>query len=295
MGGTMNRSGMPFRILGAVGVVVVLIVVLVHPAGALASLMYQTTPEPTPRPTATPAPYLDLNPTQGVAGAPTPVVATGGFWAPGHTIRLYWDTTAVSLGETQVRGDGTFELGFTTPTAQELAAPGMHRVIAASTDGTQAQANFELIAPPPTDTPTPITPSPTNTWTHTPPPPLPTTPTPTRTSTPTTTPSPTLRPVTPMVTITPIPPTKAPTSRPRPTRTHTPVPGTPTATRTPTHTPGPGTPSVTPKAPAEATATPVQEISDTGGGWGTVFLWGFVLASLLVVFRLLRVRSLQGK
>ena len=60
-------------------------------------------------------------------------------------------------------------------------------------------------------------------------------------------------------------------------------------------TPGPGTPSVTPKAPAEPTATPVQEISDTGGGWGTVFLWGFVLASLLVAFRLLRVRSLQGK
>jgi hypothetical protein len=35
-------------------------------------------------------------------------------------------------------------------------------------------------------------------------------------------------------------------------------------------------------------------MAETGGGWGSVFLWGFVLAGLLVVFRLLRLRSLQG-
>jgi hypothetical protein len=33
-------------------------------------------------------------------------------------------------------------------------------------------------------------------------------------------------------------------------------------------------------------------MADTGGGWGTIFLWGFVLAGLVVVFRLLRVRGL---
>jgi hypothetical protein len=76
------------------------------------------------------------------------------------------------------------------------------------------------------------------------------------------------------------------------------VPGTPTITRTPSvtptpsQTPGPGTPSVTPPAEAaQPTATPEDQISDTGGGWGTVFLWGFALAGLLVVFRLLRLRS----
>jgi hypothetical protein len=79
-----------------------------------------------------------------------------------------------------------------------------------------------------------------------------------------------------------------------PTSTNTPVFGTatstytPSVTPTPSHTPGPGTPSATP----QATATPEEEISDTGGGWGTIFLWGFGLAALLVVFRLLRVRSL---
>jgi hypothetical protein len=36
-------------------------------------------------------------------------------------------------------------------------------------------------------------------------------------------------------------------------------------------------------------------MAETGAGWGTIFLWGFVLAGLLVVFRLLRVRSLQGQ
>jgi hypothetical protein len=66
---------------------------------------------------------------------------------------------------------------------------------------------------------------------------------------------------------------------------------TPSVTPTPSDTPAPGTPSATP----EPSATPVEEISETGAGWGTIFLWGFVLAGLLVVFRLLRVRSLPGQ
>jgi hypothetical protein len=36
----------------------------------------------------------------------------------------------------------------------------------------------------------------------------------------------------------------------------------------------------------------VDDLTDTGVGWGTIFLWGFVLAGLVVLFRLLRVRSL---
>jgi hypothetical protein len=39
----------------------------------------------------------------------------------------------------------------------------------------------------------------------------------------------------------------------------------------------------------------VEDLSETGAGAGTIFLWGGVLAGLLVVFRLLRVRSLGGE
>jgi len=63
-------------------------------------------------------------------------------------------------------------------------------------------------------------------------------------------------------------------------------------TFTPSPTPGPGTPSVTPLPTATFTPTPVDEIADTGSGWGTLLLWGFVLAGLLIAFRLLRVRGL---
>ncbi len=293
----MNRSTFPSQKVGVAGIIVLLALIMVGPVGALS--LFQVTPEPTPRFTPTPAPYLELNPVQGIAGNPTPVTARGGSWAAGHTVRLYWDDTTVFLGQSQIRGDGTFEIGFTTPTDPIHATVGVHTVLAIATNGDQAQAGFELIVATPTPTNTPITPTPTVPTST----PTPITPTPTRTPTLTPSPTATLRPITPMVTITPIPPTRRPTSvatvatrAPTATRTNTPVPGTPTSTFTPsvtptiTNTPGPGTPSVTP----QPTATPVQEAPETGSGWGTIFLWGFVLAGLLVVFRLLRVRSVQS-
>jgi hypothetical protein len=288
MGGTMDRSAYPIRIVGLVGMVALLVLLFASPVGAL-PFLNQTTPEPTPRPTSTPAPYLELDPTQGVAGSATSVLAMGGLWVPDQTVILFWDDNTLELGRTEVRSDGTFETTFTTPTGGAPATVGLHTVIAVQLEF-RAEATFELLAPTPTYTPSPTnTPRPSNT----PLPsdtPAPTVPSPTFTPSPTSTPEPTLRPVTPMVTISPIPPTRAPavTRRPSPTRTNTPVPGTPTNTPTPSPSPGPGTPSATP----EATATPVDEITDTGAGWGTIFLWGFVLAGLVVVFRLLRVRSL---
>jgi hypothetical protein len=370
--------------VGMIWVLALLAVMVVRPVGASTHL-YQETPPPPTRPTAEPVAYLELEPVQGVAGNATPVRARGGLWEAGHTVMLYWDDVnvppGVLLGSAQIRGDGTFQIDFQTPTDDEHATVGVHQVIAVATNGDRATAGFELIQgtptlpPPPTPEPF-ITLNPTQdvagkklsivvngtywpvggpgvtlawdqfdeahwllgpfavnpdgtfqvtvqvkaAWatvgTHKviawdnvgfyaeativltePPPTTPPTPTATSSSTPTLTPSPTLRPVTPMVTITPIPPTKPPsvTKPPSPTRTNTPVPGTPTSTYTPSvtptpsDTPGPGTPAATP----EPSATPVEEISDTGSGWGTIFLWGFVLAALLMVFRLLRVRSLR--
>jgi hypothetical protein len=293
MGGTMNRYAFPFRVVGLVGMVVLLALLVVRPVGAFPSL-YQATDEPTPRPTATSAPFLELNPTRGVAGDATSVQARGMFWTPGQQVRLYWDEEGASrrLGTADVGGDGTFQFTFTTPTDPALAWVGTHTVIAVG-GGLTARATFELVRPTPTFTPTPTHNRPP---TDTPRPPTPITPSPTPTTTYTPIPEPTLRPITPMVTISPIPPTSAPivTRAPQPTRTNTPVPGTPTNTRTPSvtptpsNTPGPGTPSATP----QPTATSTAEMAETGSRAGMIFLWGFVLAALLVVFRLLRVRSL---
>jgi hypothetical protein len=286
----MKRSTFPIRIAGLVGMIVLLVLIVVRPAGAL---LYQG--EPTPRPTPTAAPYIELNPVQGIAGLVTNVAASGALWTAGGTITLFWDAvdgSGVQLGQVVVTNEGTFVFSFNTPTNLPFAAVGVHTVYAVQ-GATQAEAFFELIQGEPTDTPTPtntVTPTTSPTTTSTPSPTL----TPTQTTTPV--PSPTLRPVTPAVTISPIPPTRPPSATRVPTRTNTPVPGTPTRTPSPTitllptSTPGPGTPSVTP----QATATPVEEIPDTGAGWGTFILWGFVLAALLVVFRVLRVRSLPG-
>ena len=289
----MKRATVPIRIAGLVGMIVLLVVVVAQPAGAS---LFQG--EPTPRPTPTAAPYVELNPVEGIAGEPTPVVASGGLWTSGGVVTLYWDDfdgTGVELGQAVVTTEGTFVIPFDTPVDLPDASVGVHSVWAVQGD-IQAEAFFELVQGDPTDTPTPTntaTPTTSPTTTFTPSPTL------TPTETPTLEPSPTLRPVTPMVTISPIPPTRRPpsaTSTPRPTRTNTPVPGPatntppPTITLIPTDTPGPGTPSATP----QATITPVDEIADTGAGWGTFVLWGFVLAALLVVFRVLRVRSLPG-
>lgn len=298
----MKRAAFPIRFVVLVGMVVLLALLVTHPVGAL-PFLFQDTPEPTPRPTATPAPFIELSPSQGVAGDATTVMATGGLWLAGGTVSLFWDTPGLRLGTAEVAGDGAFRLDFVTPTGVDVAGLGPHTVIAVQGD-LRAETTFELIEGTPTPTPT---------VTNTPEPPTPTftaspvTPSATPTTTPTSIPTPTLRPVTPMVTISPMPsPTQRPATRvpatrvPAATRTNTPVPGTPTNTRTPSATPlpsptpGPGTPSATPLPTALATPTPVGEISDTGSGVGTIFLWGFVLGGLLLVFRFLRVRSLTG-
>ena len=286
----MKRGTFPIRIAGLVGMIALLVVVVAQPAGAS---LYQG--EPTPRPTPTAAPYVELNPIQGIALEATPVVASGALWLPGVPVILYWDAydgSGVELGQAATTNEGTFVIPFNTPTDPAFAIVGVHTVYAVQGD-VRAEAYFELLQGEPTDTPTPTYTATPLTPTSTPSPTL------TPTQTPTLQPTPTLRPVTPAVTISPVPPTRRPpsaTSPPRPTRTNTPVPGTatntptPTITLVPTFTPGPGTPSVTP----QATATPVDQIADTGAGWGTFVLWGFVLAALLVVFRVLRVRSLPG-
>jgi len=300
----MKRITLPIRTAGLVALVFALSLTAVVPTQAASPLFQATaTGEPPPRPTPTPTPYLELDPTWGVAGVANQVEATGGLWAAGHQVQLYWDDTDHPIGlQTQIRDDGTFEILFTTPiNLPPYSDVGIHRVIAIATDGTQAEATFELVGATPTSTPTRTdTPTPTGTRTPTPSP-SPVTPTNTPTSTTTPTPSATLRPITPMVTITPLPPTKQPTAAATRTPTATRIPGTPTVTRTPTMTftpsptPGPGTPSVTPLLAATFTPTPVEEIADTGGGWGTLLLWGFVLAGLLIAFRLLRVRGLGSQ
>jgi hypothetical protein len=270
----MKRSTFPIRIAGLVGMIVLLVLIVVRPAGAVC-----LQGEPTPRPTPTAAPYFELDPTWGISGEVTEVIATGALWTPG-VITLFWDDVDNAV-------EGTFLIRFDTPTDLPYASVGVHTVYAVQGD-IEAEAFFELVQGEPTDTPTPPTPP---TFTSTPSP----TTTPTQTLTPT--PSPTLRPVTPAVTISPIPPTRPPVTRaPTSTRTRTPVPGPatntplPTITLVPTMTPGPGTPSVTPLP----TATPIGDIADTGAGWGMFILWGFVLAALLVAFRMLRLRGVTG-
>ncbi len=289
----MNRPAFPIRVAGVVLVLALLAVILVAPAGALPSRhqdeptprdtatsapTYTATPTDTPTPTATPVPYIELDPTQAFAERRVSTMVSGFQWPPGGTIALYWDVVDADHRLTDAffaNGEGRFRVEAIIKKA--WATVGTHTIWAHESGGALASAQIILLPAPPSDTPTPETP--TTTFT----------------------PSPTLRPVTPMVTITPLPPTKAPVRTAAPTRTNTPVPGTATATRTPSvtptpsNTPGPGTPSATPLTEAaQPTATPEDQISDTGGGWGMVFLWGFVLAGLLVFFRLLRVRSLRG-
>jgi hypothetical protein len=225
--------------------------------------IHLTPPPPTPVP---PQPGLVLNPTTGVAGNDTRVTATGSLWAAGQVVTFYWDGPGgKELGTTQVAANGTIEFRFRTPTKASLAGVGGHIVSATAPNGQAGQAVFTLIQPTATFTPSPTL-SPT--------------------------PSPTLAPITPMVTITPIRQPTRPPSAATSTRTPTPRPGTATSTPLPTHTPGPGTPSVTPISASAATATPVGETPETGASLGLIFLWGFVLAGLVMVFRVLRVSNL---
>jgi hypothetical protein len=257
----MRRFAFPIQLVSVVGGLLLLGLVQVPLAGDF-SLVLQAD-EPTARPTPEPEPFLQLVPTQGTAGDATLVEATGGFWDSGVAVTLYWDAAGGTPLAVAVAGaDQNFRTEFATPTEGAASTPGVHIVIAVQ--GTKrAEAAFELIQPTPSDTPTPTA---TNTWTPTPsltPTRTPVTPTPTGTSTATFTPSPTLRPVTPIVSITPIPPTKRPsgpaaTQTSTPTWTNTPSSETPTDTPTPSVTPTPSnTPrSATPSATPQPTASP---------------------------------------
>jgi hypothetical protein len=284
------------RWIGLVVVVTLLTSWVAAPVHVLA-MLYQVTPEPAPRETPTSAPYIELNPDQGIAGNNNQTHVVGHFFTVGLAVRFLFDDTVemAILEGVNWNPDGSFLALVQIPAD---AAAGMHSVTAAQ-NGMQASAPYELIGPTPTST---FTPSPTWTATLSPTPVSPTptrTPTQTPTTTQTPTPSPTLRPVTPMVTITPIPPTSGPvvTRAPTRTRTPTPIPGTPTntltpsVTPTPSYTPGPGTPSAT---PAMGT-TEEAGMAQTGGGWGVVLLWGLILGGLVVVFRVMRVHSLGGQ
>jgi hypothetical protein len=285
----MKRFAFLVRLAGVLGTVALLALFLTGPVGALPAL-FQITPEPTPRPTATSAPYIEVNPDHGVVGNDNQTTVTGHFYVPNQPVTFMFDATQMEVLQGPVwNPDNTFTALVRIPPQADAGQHG----ISAIQGALQASAPYWLENPTATYTPTPTnTPTPSNT-------PTPRTPTATHTATGTPLPTATLRPITPMVTITPIPPTTAParTNTPAPTRTNTPVPGTPTntltpsSTPTPSDTPGPGTPSATPGK----TATPEPETPDTGGGWGAVFLWGFVLAGLLIVFRLLRVSSLRGQ
>ncbi|MGQ9599502.1 MAG: hypothetical protein ACUVWZ_08790 [Anaerolineae bacterium] len=289
----MNHSGFPRRAIRVAGVLMLWTWLLVHPASVSAG-PWQITPEPSPRPTATGAPYIELNPNQGVVGDNNQTRVTGYLFVSGGPVAFYFDET---IPMTVLEGvtwnpDGSFTALVQIPPE---AAAGSHTVTARQ-GALLASASYTLLVPTLTQTPTPTatgTSTPTRTPTHTA---TPVSPTPTLTPTLTPTPSATLRPVTPMVTITPFPPTRPPaaaTNTPAPTRT----PGTPTATRTPSvtptpsHTPGPGTPSATPQI---ATTPAEEEMAETGGGWGTILVWGAVLSGLVIVFRLLRVVRVGG-
>ncbi|MGD2041744.1 MAG: hypothetical protein PVH11_13030, partial [Anaerolineae bacterium] len=198
----MNRSQFPIRLAGAVAALLLLALVLSHPINA--SFLLQSTPEPPPRPTATPSPFLSVSPSQFVGEQNLPMTVSGGQWPGGSGVTLYWDGVGSDrwlAGPVSPDGNGSFSVGVVVPAA--WAPPGTHRVIAVNSQGFQTSASVSVIAPTPSNTPTVTnTPPPTNTS----PPPLPTTPAPTDTSTPSPTPQPTLRPITPVVTGTPVPP-----------------------------------------------------------------------------------------
>ncbi|HSJ53100.1 MAG TPA: hypothetical protein VLC52_05070, partial [Anaerolineae bacterium] len=89
----------------AVGLLLALTLLALHPP--VAQMAQET--EPTPRITPTPAPYLQLEPVEGPAGTRNRVVATGGLWVPGGSVVLYWDSTDRRIGNAPVNPDGTFQ------------------------------------------------------------------------------------------------------------------------------------------------------------------------------------------
>jgi hypothetical protein len=275
----MKTHRIPLRLLGVVALYCCVSLLVGHPFAAQVAVADSPTTEPTPRPTPTTAPYIEVNPSEAVAGQDIPVVVTGHYWpadAPGVTLTFdQADMTYWLGGPFSVTADGSFEVQVVIPAA--WATVGQHLIMASDNQTFYAQALIVLVAPPPTSTPTATdaptaTDLPTATWT--PPPsntPTPSTPTLTPTPTKTPTPSPTARLITPEVTDTPTPRNTAPartaTSSPTPTWTLT---ATFTPTPVPTNTPGPTAPKAlaptliptnTPTPSPTATSTPAPTLA----------------------------------
>jgi hypothetical protein len=279
----MRRSTLPFGTLGVVGGIVLLALLLGQPVGA--TFFQEVTPDPPPaRPTALPAPYVEVAPSQAVGLQDTFLAVTGHHWPTGGPgVMLFFDQRDGSrylLGPLFVGSDGSFSVSVIVP--GDWALPGHRRIIAFHDQGAVAEAVVLFIAPTPTDTPT-VTNTPTAT--NTPGPPDTPAPSPTATATETSTPTPTstplTRPITPIVTNTPVPPpvrypstrataTPRPTSPPAPSPTSvTPSPTpiiiavvSPTPTPTDTSTPSP-TPTDTPTPTPTDTSTPTPTPTDT--------------------------------
>ena len=245
----MHRGSL--SVIGGIGVICAASLFIGHMVAAGVVLAQSPTSEPTPRPTATMTPYIEVNPTEAMADQNVAVVVSGHYWpsgAPGVT--LTFDAPGMSHylgGPFVVDVGGSFVVEVVIPAG--WATAGQHAIVASDGYGTIAQASIVLTAAPPTNTSTPTdeptpTGSPTPTWTPTPSR-TPTTVTPTSTPSPTTTPTqtPVARTITPIVTVTPTPrrtagprtPTTAPTDTPPPTWT---------ATTTATFTPLPGATSI---------------------------------------------------
>src|SRR2546430_3882790 len=122
----------------------------------------------TPSPSASPPPFVKVNPTSGPPGAP--VTITGGFFRPGQGVGLYFDSPNNPLGSAAPDNNGNINAQGLVPNAN----PRSHTVCAAVNVQEAPCAQFQVTAPPPTPTPTPEpTPSPTDTG---PPSPSPTAP-----------------------------------------------------------------------------------------------------------------------
>jgi hypothetical protein len=274
----MNSSGPQRRVINLVGMIALLVLLAFFAVGF--SREAASAQEPTPRPTPTLAPYIELEPTQAVGDETVYIIVRGYLWpTDGSTVNLYWDDLVYSLaGPVTIDPSGQFQTTVEVPAA--WATPGIHSVIALINAYTTS-ATINLVVPTPTFTPT---------ASNTPGPIVPTnTPLPTSTPGPTLTvePTATMRPVTPVVTGYPRPPiyptrppsvwpTSTPARYPLPTNTRrptsTPVAPTstpsPTPTDTPTITPSPtptDTPTITPSpTPTDTpTLTPTSTPTDT--------------------------------
>ncbi len=264
----MNRSSLRRRTINLVGMIALMSLLGVF--AVVFPLKVASQDEPTPRPTPTIAPYIELEPLQAVGEEAVDIIVRGYLWPvadPPEEVNLYWDDQVHSLeGPVAIDSSGEFETTVLVP--GPWATPGIHQVIAALIGTTYTTfAEINLVVPTPTFTPTAsTTPTPTGSPT----------PTVSPTTTGTVSPTPTLRPVTPVVTGYPVPPPVYPTSppiyyptiavtrlplptnTPRPLPTQVPPTSTPVPTDTPTVTPSPtptDTPTVTPSPTATDTPT----------------------------------------